>query len=439
MKPFFTKNGLWVFIISVVTFSLFFFLMNSKHWIATSGGEVKLFYVDNISDTHKILIDKFNRENKGKIHVVPVNLPFNKFTTNERKEMLARSLRSKSERIDVFTVDIIWTPRFAKWGDDLSAYYDDYELRKFIPKSLQTCYYNKKLVAVPFYMDVGMLYYDKNVLKMLPDYKALEEKIKHGLTWPELIAIGKRFKTNTRPIFLFPADNFEGLMCVFYETLSQKAIRRMFGQDSVHLDVPQARRGLRLLYDFIHRYRFTPPQVYDFDEINCYNLMLEKNGLFLRGWPGFWLRVDAYNAQHQKKRMVGIAPIPHFEGQQNTAIYGGWDFMIANKSKHKAEAVRFIKFFQRFDNQRLLFSAGGYLPTLSRVYRDSALLRKHPELSLLRKLLNHGQFRPMRPDYTRISDVMSFYFRKALKGELSVEQALQQAEETINAQSINLK
>ncbi len=439
MKRFFNKNGLWVLVFSVVLFFFFFLLIHPKHWITTTNGEVKLFYVDNISDTHKILIDKFNRENKGKIRVVPVNLPFNKFTTNERKEMLARSLRSKSERIDLFTVDIIWTPRFAKWGAVLDDYYSDSELRAFIPKSLQTCYYNGKLVAVPFYMDVGMLYYEKNVLKTQPDYRKLETQIKNGLTWPQFIAIGKRFDENKRPIFLFPADNFEGLMCVFYETLSQKTIRRMFGQDSVHLDVPQARRGLQLLYDFIHRYRFTPPQVYDFDEINCYNLMLEKNGLFLRGWPGLWLRVNAYNAQHQEKRIVGIAPIPHFKGQQNTAIYGGWNFMIANKSKHKAQAVRFIKFFQRFDNQRLLFTAGGYLPTLSRVYRDSTLLRKHPELSLLRKLLNHGQFRPMRPDYTRISDVMSFYFRKALKGELSVEQALRQAEEAINAQSINLK
>jgi multiple sugar transport system substrate-binding protein len=33
----------------------------------------------------------FNSRNKGRIEVVPVNLPFEKFTTNERKELLARS------------------------------------------------------------------------------------------------------------------------------------------------------------------------------------------------------------------------------------------------------------------------------------------------------------------------------------------------------------
>jgi multiple sugar transport system substrate-binding protein len=32
--------------------------------------------------------------------------PFQKFSTNERKELLTRSLRSKSDRIDIFSVDL---------------------------------------------------------------------------------------------------------------------------------------------------------------------------------------------------------------------------------------------------------------------------------------------------------------------------------------------
>lgn len=86
---------------------------------------VKLYYVDNISETHQRLIDRFNQRYAGRIEVIPVNLPFSKFSTNERKEILARSLRSKSERIDVFAVDIIWTQRFAKWSHPLDAYFDE--------------------------------------------------------------------------------------------------------------------------------------------------------------------------------------------------------------------------------------------------------------------------------------------------------------------------
>ncbi len=433
------KPGIWISVFVIANLILFFYLIHPTRWFIAPKKEVKLFYVDNISDTHKFLIDKFNRENHGKIHVIPVNLPFEKFTTNERKEMLARSLRSKSERIDVFTVDVIWTPRFAKWGASLASFYNEAELRQFIPQALQTCYYNQHLVAVPFYLDVGLLYYQKGLLRRLTDFKTLNRRIEEGLTWDEMISIGKRLNKKRYPIFLFPADNFEGLMCVFYETLSPQDIKEMFGRDSVHLNNPAARRGLQLLYDFIHRYHFTPPQVCDFDEIACYNMMLEKGGLFLRGWPGFWISVDAYNTYHSKKREIAIAPVPHFPGQKKTAIYGGWNFMIADKSKHKAAAIKLIKFFQRPENQKILFTMGGFLPTLNRVYQDSSLQADHPEILMLRRLLDNGQFRPMREDYTRISDVMSFYFRKALKGEISITTALNKAQNAINGQRINLK
>ncbi len=435
----YVKKVAWigVFLIGIV-FSLFYFLTFAQFGSRKSD-IVKLYFVDNISDTHRFLINKFNKEEQGKIQVVAVNLPFSKFSTNERKEILARSLRSKSERMDIFTVDIIWTPRFAKWGAPLKANYNAQQLKNFIPEALKTCYYQNRLVAVPFYLDVGLLYFEKNAIRGLKDHPKILNQIEQGLTWRQFIRLGKKFKPTDRPIFLFSADNFEGLMCVFYETLTTKQIQKMFGRDSVRLITPEAKRGLQLLYDFIHTYHFTPPAVCDFDEIACYNLMLKKNGIFLRGWPGFWLRVDNYNRQHAQKRNIGIAPIPHFKGQVKSAVYGGWNFMIANKCKHKQEAIKLIKFFQRSDNQKILFSKGGYLPVLKNVYHDSSFLVAHPEIVLLRRLLKNGHFRPMREDYTRISDIMSFYFNKALKGEISVDQALFKAQKAINSQNVILK
>ncbi len=435
----YVKKVAWIsaFLIGL-SFLIFYFLLFTR-FPAKKSDVVKLYFVDNISDTHQFLIDKFNREFQGKIHVEAVNLPFSKFSTNERKEILARSLRSKSERIDVFTVDIIWTPRFAKWGASLAPYYTAAELEKFIPQALKTCYYKKRLITVPFYLDVGLLYFEEEAIRSLPDSETLLKQIEQGLTWAQFITIGKRFQPTKRPIFLFSANNFEGLMCVFYELLSPRDIREMFSDTQVRLNTPAAKRALKLLYDFIYTYHFTPPAVCDFDEIGCYNMMLEDNGIFLRGWPGFWLRVDQYNQTHTQKRKIGIAPIPHFKGQRKSAVYGGWHFMVANKSKHKREAVQLIKFFQRPDNQKILFTRGGYLPALKTVYDDSSLQRSHPEISSLRRLMENGQFRPIREDYTRISDVISFYLNKALKGEIPVNEALRKAETAINSHRIILK
>src|SRR5512140_3173445 len=75
----------------------------------------RVYFADNISKAHRVIIAEFNKRHAGSIEVVPVDLPFDKFSTNERKELLARSLRSKSDKIDIFAVDLIWVPRFARW------------------------------------------------------------------------------------------------------------------------------------------------------------------------------------------------------------------------------------------------------------------------------------------------------------------------------------
>lgn len=107
--------------------------------------------------------------------------------------------------------------------------------------------------------------------------------------------------------------------------------------------------------------------------------------------------------------------VPYFKRPETKAVYGGWNLMVAENSKHKEEAMKFIKFLHEEENQKLLFTSGGYLPSLKSVYADSGLMTQYPEIKKLYRLLQNGQHRPMRSDYTRISDILSFYFHQFLK------------------------
>ncbi len=426
--------GLTVGIAAIVVLFLYLYVLTFSY--QPSQSVVKLFYVDNISDTHQKLIDRFNAQYAGQIEVVPVNLPFSKFSTNERKEILARSLRSKSERIDVFAVDIIWTQRFAKWSLPLDAYFDDQWMSRFLEQSVKTCYFKDRLVAAPLYLDVGLLYYREDLLQDLPDYPQIKHKLDQRLSWREFIRLGQRFKGTNHPIFLFPANNFEGLMCVFYELLTPEQIAATFLSDSINLHRPEIRQALEHLHRLIYTYRLTPPVVTGFDEVSCYNYLLEKNGVFVRGWPGFEFSVQAFNQQHQTDYKINFTAIPYFKTPETKAIYGGWNLMISENSQHPREALTFIRYMQKSASQKLLFTSGHYLPALKSVYTDSLLLTEFPQLQTLHRLLLDGQHRPMRSDYTRISDILSYYFHQALKNEISIDQALELAEKEINSQKI---
>ena len=117
----------YLFILSVVvivSLILVIFYFNALPIISSEASQpVQVYFADHISLAHELVIQKFNEKYKGLIEVIPVNLPFNKFSTNERKELLARSLRSKSDRLDLYSVDQIWVPRFAKWSEPLDEYF----------------------------------------------------------------------------------------------------------------------------------------------------------------------------------------------------------------------------------------------------------------------------------------------------------------------------
>ena len=130
---------------------IIFFVIPLKKDLFQSNPVSKLYYVDNISKAHQSVIDGFNKEYKNRIEVIPVNIPFEKFTTNERKELLARSLRSHSDRIDIFAVDLIWGARFAKWAYPLNSFFNDSTLLKIDKKALH--FLIASILFLPFFLE----------------------------------------------------------------------------------------------------------------------------------------------------------------------------------------------------------------------------------------------------------------------------------------------
>lgn len=398
----------------------------------------EIYFVDNISRAHQLLIDRFNTEYKDRIKVIPVDLPFTKFSTNERKELLTRSLRSKSDRIDVFSVDLIWVPRFARWSEPLTMYFSEEELSGMIEHSLQSCYFDEQLVAAPFYFDVGVMYYRDDLLNSFPNHDQIERKLKQSITWEELIELKEQHPQVSDYFYMYPAKNFEGLVCSFMEGLLSQN-RNIFKGDSIKLNTPEAQKALTLLVDLIHKYKMAPVDVIRFDEVQNYRYAIENDALLFRGWPGFPRNFEVDPKYEHKLKTVKVAALPHFKNHDPGSVFGGWNFMVSKFSTKKFAAVKFIKFAEERTNQELLYNAGGYLPTNKQVYSDSLFLKANPELVYYRELLKRGIHRPYIIEYTKISDVISYYAHMAIKKEISVSEALEQATQHINSDKVLIR
>lgn len=399
------------------------------------NGPVEIHFVDRISSAHEKIIEAFNKEYQGRIKVVPINLPFSKFSTNERKEILARSLRSKNEHLDIFAVDLIWAPRFAKWAFPLDTYFDDDYLTEFWEHTLESCIYEERLVALPLYTDIGLMFYRKDLIDKIGFADSLLQK---SITWTDFIKIGERFKNTSHPFFLFAGDSFEGMICSFHESLPLNSGIEVFGSEKINLNNNGARKSLQLMVDLIHKYKYAPKEILGFNENKSRLYALKHDAVFIRGWPGFFKDEPETAKYRDKLKNFRVTGLPHWEGEQKNAVYGGWNLMISKFSKNKKEALQFLKYIVSKKSQNILYSESGFFPALKSAYAQSEF-SKDRILKLYFELLKNGKHRPFRENYTQVSDIMAHYLHKALQKEISVDQALSLATDKINSRQVFIK
>ncbi|MGD1045818.1 MAG: extracellular solute-binding protein [Bacteroidota bacterium] len=398
---------------------------------------VKLYYADNISPSHQFAIDEFNRLHFGKIEVIPVNLPFSKFSTNERKELLTRSLRSKSEKLDIFAVDLIWVPRFAKWSEPLDSYFSADEKRRLLRDAMRSCVFEGTLVAMPMYLDIGLMYYRWDIIRRLPDAAAIEKQLQESISWKEMTHLRKRLGYMNKPFFIFPAKDFEGLVCNFLE-LAVGYDPAFLKSNTFPVLSPPATKSLQMMVDFV-KDGTTPPEVTDFDEFLCNTYMLDHDAVFVFAWPDFVQSFRTSYSDTAKLRYIAKAPLPHFKGKPSTSVFGGWNLMVSKSSTKKNEAIEFIRFFQSETIQRMIFERMGYLPAINSVYEDSLFLRTHNDLPFYHQLQRRGFHRPALVEYTKFSDIISHFAHLAIKREISVDQALARIDELIRSNEALIK
>ncbi len=429
---------LLVVLVTVLTVVLWYILNPNFLSFASTSGPVRVYFADRISEAHQLVIDRFNQLHRGKIEVIPVDLPFDKFSTNERKELLARSLRSKSDKLDVFAVDLIWVQRFARWCEPLDNAMGTEYRGTVLPVALQSCLSDSVLVSIPLYIDIGMMYYRKDLIDRLPDAPAIEESLAHSVSWPEMRSLQTRLGYAGKPFYIFQGDDYEGLLCNYLELVAGMDPSAL-QSNRIDLQSRAARAALQMMVDLVVREKMTPAAAAEFDENRSYRYMLDSNAVFVRGWPNFVESFQNSYPDTTKLRQIRKAALPHFPGEPPTSVFGGWNLMLSRYSMHKPEAIEFIRFTQTKEAQLIMYEVGGFLPTSNAVYDDSTYLRRHDDLSYYHTLLQRGFNRPGMVDYTRISDILSSFVHRAITREMSVAEALDRASAMITSNQVLIK
>lgn len=356
--------------------------------------------------------------------------------TGLRRQSLVVSLSAGKSDPDVFLMDVAWLAQFSasRWLLPLDGYFGEGGCGNrdaFFPRILSLAdTFDGALVALPLYVDGGVLYYRKDLLG------------KYGFpepprTWDELLRQAKAVQEGERRenpgffAFVWQGAQYEGLVCVFLEVAGADGGFTVDGR-TVSIDTPGNRKALRYMRDLIHRHRVSPPSAYtEMKEEEARLFFQGGNALFERNWPYAWLLHESEGSAVRGK--VGIAPIPAFAPGSGVSTLGGWHAGISRYTDARSESARLLCFLTSKAVQKKLALELGWNPGRRDLYEDPGVLEKLPHFRTLRTVFERARPRPIVPFYTLLSEILQRHLNKALSGGASPEDALAAAQREMQA------
>ncbi len=338
-------------------------------------------------------------------------------------QMYLTALDGGDQSFDVMVLDIVWVAEFARagWIADLSAEVPPAALEAdLLPGAAAVAVQDGRTWALPWYIDVGLLYYRKDLLTAPPR------------TYQELAAAVRAVRTVQPGMagYLWQARQYEGLSCNVFEALWGHGGQA--SQDGrLVIDSPAARAGLTWLRSLIAD-GLSPASVLSSAEEETRRRFQAGDALFMRNWPYAWALLEAPGSAVRGR--VAIAPLPSLTGAPGPGALGGW-FLAVNAHVSPARrhaAAQLIAYLTSPDAALVMAARYARNPARRSVYADPRLAAQAPFIAGLLPLVERARPRPVTPYYELLSDTLQGELSGAVIGLRSPAHALARAQRQID-------
>lgn len=341
----------------------------------------------------KALVDAFNKS-QDKYEVQWVTF------TNDSAQMhdqLLTSLSSGSGEYDVLSMDVVWAGEFAGAGylEPLDSKIIAAGLKKtdFNSGSMAAGNYMGKQYTLPFFPDLGLLYYRSDIVS-----KADAAKLTAGkYTYNDIIKMSLKYKgkNKTTTGFVYQSKQYEGLVCNATEfTKGFKNIKA----------------GLATMKQ-VSDSKIVPKDILKYTEGETHTAFITGKAIFARNWPyQYGMLTDKTSVI--KASQVGVAPLP------NGGSVGGWLLGVNKDSKNLDGAWAFIKYAAGKDGQKVMSTVGKYLPGFNALLNDPSVIAANSMLKFtgFKNAIKTTISRPVTPKYSKVSDTIQINVHKYLSG-----------------------
>ena len=330
-------------------------------------------------------------------------------------------LEARAAVPDVYAVDVIWPAILADDLVDLKPYIPGPEIAAHFPELIANNTVNGKLVALPYNLDTGVLFYRIDLLQQY-GYRAPPKN------WEELESMAARIQAGERAKgnkdfwgFVWEGASSEALTCNALEWQVSEGGGKILENGMITVNNPQTirawERGARWVGSI------SPPGVVAYKEWDAFNIWQAGQAAFMRNWANAYVAARAPGSPIQKT--FEVAPLP--EGRAGLgATLGGHGYGVSRYSLHPQEAAMLVRFLCRRDVQLKRCRKTAQPSTLPDLYSDPEVLAANPYFSSILDTRNKIALRPAATSGKKYPDVSRAYFEAVhvvLTGKKSATQA----------------
>jgi trehalose/maltose transport system substrate-binding protein len=352
-------------------------------------------------------------------------------TPNESNEVLAlyqQLLSAQSSDLDIFPIDIVWPGILANHLLDLSPHIKPEIRSQYFPAMLANNTIGGQLKALPWFADVGLLYYRKDLLAKY------QEKVPE--TWEQLVATARLIQHQERQGgnkrlwgYVFQARAYEGLSCNALEWVDSFGGGRLIADNGmVSIFNQKAIKALDQAASWVGQ--ISPKGVLNYAEEEARGSFQAGYAVFMRNWPYAWALLNSPDSAVAGK--IGVAPLPSGgEGGKNSGVLGGWAIAVSRYSKHPAEAAELALLLTSMSSQKERAVKYSYNPTMPELYVDDEVARANAFMTQLYDTLVTAVARPSSvtgSQYGRVSNEFWNAVHSVLSGKASAEKSLRELE-----------
>ncbi|MCH4057978.1 MAG: sugar ABC transporter substrate-binding protein [Lactobacillaceae bacterium] len=255
---------------------------------------------------------------------------------------------------------------------------------KFFAGSENTTKFNGKYYGLPWYVETRVLYYRKDLLKSVGYNQAPK-------TWDELYDAATKLSKRGKNMYGFNVDGAEPTFGFMFA--------RQNGATLLKNGKPQFNKKAMVdSLEYLNKFTkngASPKQ----DTKLSIGQSFGGNGPVPMFISGPWMMSSIKNDAGLKDSQWGVAELPKGK-DNNMSSTGGGNLAVFNYTKNKKNAVKFVKFMSKKENQLKYYKNSDSMPTLKAAWQDEAL--SDSRIQVFRKQLNNSQPMPLIKQWDQI-------------------------------------